>query len=240
MERALALDPNLAEAHTQMGRIKMYVDWDWTGADASLQRALALDPGNSAAVSLASQLAVTLGRFEEALELARRSAELDPLNAVSRGSLAQVCSYMGRQEEAVVHAKKALELNPELPQLRQILGLIYLAQGRAQDALAEIEQEPMAIWRLQGQAVVYYDLGRRKESDAALSELIAKYKANWAFQIAGVYAFRHEPDKAFEWLDRAYAQHDDGLAGAKVDPLLKNLRGDPRYIALLKKLRLPL
>src|SRR5437773_2147820 len=160
--------------------------------------------------------------------------------AVERGSLAQICFVMGRREEAEMGFKKAFELNPDLPAYRSLLGFVYLAQGRAQDALAEIEREPFAVLRLQGYAVVYYALGRKKESDTALSELIAKYQKNDAFQIAGVYAFRHEPDKAFEWLDRAYVQRDTGLAGTKAEPLLKNLHGDPRYIEFLKKLRLPL
>jgi hypothetical protein len=73
-----------------------------------------------------------------------------------------------------------------------------------------------------------------------LSELIAKYQTDDAFQIAGVYAFRQEPDKAFVWLDRAYAQHDTGLAATRFEPLLNNLHSDPRYIAFSKKLRLPL
>lgn len=93
--------------------------------------------------------------------------------------------------------------------------------------------------RLQGQAVAYYALGRKKESDTALSELIAKYQTCVAFQIGDVYAFRKEPDKAFEWLERAYVQHDGGVASTKWDPLLENLRGDARYIAFLKRLRLP-
>jgi tetratricopeptide (TPR) repeat protein len=146
---------------------------------------------------------------------------------------------MGRQEEAEVNFKKALELNTDLPGNHEYLGLVYLAQGRDQDALAEIEREPMAVLRLQGYAVVYYTLGRKKESDTGLSELIAKYQAGWALQIAGVYAFRHESDAAFEWLDRAYAQHDTGVATTKFEPRLKNLHGDPRYAASLKKINLP-
>ncbi len=114
------------------------------------------------------------------------------------------------------------------------------SQGRAEDALAEIDREPIAVLRLRGYAVVHYALGRKKESDSVLSELIATYQMDDAFQLAGVYAFRHEPDKAFEWLDRACVQRDTGLAATKVEPLLKDLRGDPPYIALLKKLRLPL
>src|SRR6266852_1624070 len=239
-EQALVLDPTLPEAHALIGQIKRLVDWDWMGANASLQRALALDPGNPAVLYSASTLAGSLGHFEEARELVRRAIALDPLNAASRESLAQVCWAMGRQEEAETNFKKALELNPGLPGDHEWLGLVYLGQGRVQDALVEIEREPMAALRLQGQAAAYSALGRKKESDVALRELIAKYQASAAFQIADVYAFRKEPDKAFEWLERAYVQHDGGVASTKWDPLLKNLRGDPRYMAFLKKLRLPL
>jgi hypothetical protein len=88
-------------------------------------------------------------------------------------------------------------------------------------------------------AVAYHALGREKESDAALRELIEKHHANAAWSIATVYAFRNQRDEAFNWLDRAYAQHDGGLIFIKIEPLLKRLHGDPRYTALLKKLNLP-
>jgi TolB-like protein/DNA-binding winged helix-turn-helix (wHTH) protein/lipoprotein NlpI len=238
-EQALGLDPNLAEAHAAIGQFMRLADWDWTEANASLQRALELDPGNSAVLNLAAGLALSLGRFEEAVELDRRAIALDPLNAALRGSLAETCSILGRHKEAEVEFKKALEINPDLPPNHEGLGLIYLAQGRAQDALAEIEREQMGMWRLQGQAVAYYALGRKKESGSALSELIAKYQSQSAFLIAEVYSFRKEPDQAFEWLDRAYVQHDSGVPETKASTLLQNLRGDPRYIAFLKKIRLP-
>jgi len=238
-ERALALDPNLPEAHAAIGQIKREADWDWTGANASLQRALELDPGNSAVLNLAAGLALSRGRFEEAVELDRRAIALDPLNAAIRGSLAEICFIMGRQEEAEVNFKKALELDPDLPPNHEGLGLVYLARGRAQDALTEIEREQMGRWRLQGQGVAYYALRREKESDTALNELIAKYQSQNAFLIAEVYSFRKEPDQAFEWLDRAYVQHDTGVPETKSSTLLQNLRGDPRYLAFLKKLRLP-
>jgi TolB-like protein/DNA-binding winged helix-turn-helix (wHTH) protein/Flp pilus assembly protein TadD len=240
VQQALALDPNLAEAHAQIGQFKREVDWDWTGANASLQRALELDPGNSTVLNLAAGLAVSFGRFEEAVELDRRAIALDPLNAAIRGSLAEACTILGRQEEAEVHFKKALELDPGLAPNHEGLGLVYLAQGRAQDALAEIEREQIGMWRLQGQAVAYYALRRKKESDTALRELIAKYQSQSAFLIAEVYSFRKEPDQAFEWLDRAYVQHDSGVPETKSSTLLRNLRGDPRYSAFLKKIHLPL
>jgi TolB-like protein/DNA-binding winged helix-turn-helix (wHTH) protein/cytochrome c-type biogenesis protein CcmH/NrfG len=240
VQQALALDPHLAEAHAEIGQIKREADWDWTGANASLQRALELDPGNSSVLNLAAGLALSRGRFEEAAELVRQAIALDPLNAALRGSLAEICFTMGRLEEAEVHFKKALELDPDLPPNHEGLGLVYLAQGRAQYVLAEIEREQMGMWRLQGQAVAYYALRQKKESDTALNELIAEYQSQNAFLIAEVYSFQKEPDQAFKWLDRAYVQHDSGVPETKSSTLLKNLHGDPRYIAFLKRLRLPL
>jgi len=239
-ERALALDPNLAEAHAAMGGIKMSYDWDWAGADASYQRALALEPGNATVVRDAAVLAKTLGRFEEAMALDRRAVELDPINVPSHfNTLGLAAYYAGRSEEAAAAFKKTLELNPEFPGTHTSLGQVYLAQAHPQEALAEMEREPEPAFRLQGQALAYHALGRKKEADAALAELIAKYHAEAAFQIAEVYAFRREADPAFEWLERAYAQRDSGLAEMKGDPLLKSLERDPRYAAFLKKMRLP-
>jgi hypothetical protein len=87
-------------------------------------------------------------------------------------------------------------------------------------------------------AIAYYALGRKKESDPTLSELIRKYQAGNDYLIAKVYAFRNQSDEAFKWLDRAYATNDSGLIDVKVDPLLKNLHSDSRYAAFLKRLNL--
>ena len=238
VERALALNPNLAEAHTQMGRIKQQVDFDWAGADASFRRAVALDPGNPEVVRTAASSAAVLGRFDEAPQL-RRAVDLDPLNANSWESLGETEFWMGQLDEAAADSKKGLALSPDgFPGPIQ-LSQIYVMQGRPQDALPEIELVRYDPFRAFLYAIAYHALGRKKESDTALSQLITKYHASMAYQIAQVYAFRNQSNEAFEWLDRAYAQRDDGLIGTKVDPLLKNLHVDPRFATLLKKLNLP-
>jgi hypothetical protein len=104
------------------------------------------------------------------------------------------------------------------------------------DALPEIERVHYDSFREPLYAIAYHALGRKKESDAALSELIGKYHAGSEYPIAEVYAFRNLSDEAFQWLDRASATHSDDLIETKVDPLLKSLHQDPRYAALLKKL----
>ena len=239
VERALALNPNLAEAYVQMGRIKLFIDFDWAGADASLKRAIALDPGNSDTVRAAATMPALVGRFDEALQLARRAVDLDPLNADSWEGLGEKEFFMGQLDKAAADTKKGLELSPDAWPGPIQLSPIYLMQGRPQDALPEIELVRIAPYRATMYAIAYHALGRKKESDAALSELIKKYHASNPCQIAQVYAFRNQPDEAFEWLDRAFAQRDDDLIYTKVLPLLKNLHGDPRFSALLKKLNLP-
>jgi len=239
VERALALNPNLAEAHAQMGRIKQQVGFDWAGADASIQRAIALEPGDPDIVRSAASSAAILGRLDEALALGRRAVDLDPLNAESWQNLGEIEFFMGQLDEAAANSKKALELSPDVWSSHALLSQVYIIQGRPNDALPEIELVRSDLIRAFLYAIAYHALGREKESDAALSELIAKYHASGAYQIAQVYAFRNQSDEAFEWLDRAYAQRDSGLTLTKVDPLLKSLQKDPRYAAFLKKLNLP-
>jgi len=236
IERALALNPNLAAAHAQMGRIKQQVDYDWAGADASFQRAVALEPANAENVGFAAWPAAIFGRFDEALKLNRRAVDLDPLDANSWERLGETEIFMGQLDQAAADCKKALELNPEVSGM---LSQIYLMQGRPQDALREAERVEYAPLRAFLYALTYHALGREKESDAALRELTVKYHASNAFEIASIYAFRNQTDEAFEWLDRAYAQRDPSMMSTKVQPLLNSLHNDPRFAALLKKLNLP-
>jgi TolB-like protein/DNA-binding winged helix-turn-helix (wHTH) protein len=239
VERALSLNPNLAAAHFQMGRIKQQADYDWAGANASYQRAVALEPGNPENVRAAAYPALFLGRFDEALQLSRRAVDLDPLNADSWAVLAEIESYLGPLAQSAADSKKALELDPDNSSSPIDLSRTYLLQGRPQDALPEIEHVHYAPSRAWLYALTYYALGRKKESDAALRELMMKYHASNAFEIATIYAFRNQTDEAFEWLERAYAQRDASMMSTQVEPLLKSLHHDPRFAALLKKLNLP-
>ena len=239
IERALALNPNLAAAHAQMARIKRFVDLDWAGADASIQRATALEPGNPEYLASASFSAVQFGRADEALALARRAVELDPLNPGSWSNLGATQYYEGQLAGAEADVKKSLELSADVWPGPILLSEIYVMQGRLPDALQEIERVRFEWARRFLSAVTYGAMGREKQSDAALQELIANNSSRGAHLVAEVYAIRNERDAAFEWLDRAYAQREGGLAQANVEPFLKNLRSDPRFTVFLKKLNLP-
>jgi tetratricopeptide (TPR) repeat protein len=142
-------------------------------------------------------------------------------------------------EQAIDAVRKALELNREFPRAHMLLGRISLAQSRFPQAITEMEQETDPTWRQHGLALAYFANGKKTEADTIFQKFVKENQSDWAFQIAQIFAFRNEKDHAFEWLERAYAQRDGGLAQMKGDPLLKNLQSDPRYSAFLKKMRLP-
>jgi TolB-like protein/Tfp pilus assembly protein PilF len=237
-EKALALDPALADAHAALGWIRANYEWNWSGADAACRQALQLEPGNARPVRCAARLAAIGKRLDEATELYQRAIELDPLSIPAHQNLSGVLWYAGRLAEAETAVRKALELNPSFPGGHHVLGEIFLARSQPEDALREMEREQEPHFRDQGLALAYHALGRGKESDTVLRSLIEAGTADWAYQIAEIYAFRGEADSAFEWLDRAYSQRDAGLVSIKADPLLRPIQADTRYKALLRKMHL--
>ncbi len=240
VQKALELDPNLADAHAELGQIRTTYDWDWAGADAAFKRALELEPGNATVVRQAARLAGTLGRFEEALRLERRAVEMDPLSASAHKNVGVMSLYVGRLDEAEAAWRKALELNPEFPSAHMWIARVHLMRGNPGAALVEIERERDPLWRPFGLALAYHASGRELEAAAAFRELVEKHGDYAAFQVAEVHAFRGERDQAFAWLERAYSQRDGGFTAMKGDPLLRSLAPDPRWAAFLKKLHLPL
>ena len=238
-EHAIVLNPNLAMGYLALGWIQMINDWDWERAEGSLKKAAELEPGSVEVLRYRSALYRTLGRQDEAIELYRQVLSLDPLRARSYSSLAGQLYNAGQYDEALAMLHRALELNPQKEGDHHICGLILLAQGHPQQALTEVEREPREVWKLFGRALAYQALGRPQDSVTALNQLIIKYHQDSAYQIAEVYAYRGETDKAFEWLLRAYQQRDGGMLSVKVDPLLGSLHHDPRYADMLRKMRLP-
>lgn len=238
--RALALDPDLAEPYFVMARVKFAQDWDATAAADWVHRGLTIDPNNGNVLFTAAMLARAQGRLNDAVTLHRRNIEFDPSDPTAHHDLGMTLHYLGQNSEAESQLKKALQLAPEAANFHAMLSRIYLAQSRPVEALAEAERESFDIFRWCGLALSYHALGREKESEASLARLVKIGKEDAPYNIAGVYAFRGEKDRAFQWLDRAYATRDTGLlAEIKTDPLLDNLRSDQRFEALLRKLNLP-
>jgi len=233
--KALAVDPDYAPAHARLGYIAMYGDNDLAGATEHFKRALALDPADLNVLGNSSLLLLSLGRLEEALALEEAVARRDPVNVtiLSNVGLYQRCA--GRFDAALVSFRTVLSLAPGRGNAHAQLGNVLLLKGDAQGALAEIEQEKSSWIRI-GLPMAYYALGRKADSDAALKELIAKDAADSAYNIAYVYAFRGEADKAFEWLDKAAEYGDPGLGEIVTDNLFDKIHADPRWLAFLRKI----
>ena len=235
-DRALDLEPNLAEAHAALGFVRMAHDRDWEGAHASFRRALELAPGSAHVLRGAAILAACLGRNEDAIALLRRAVTLDPLSAPAQRVLASRCLYAGLLVEAESALRRALEINPAGGLTHYWLGLLYLARSRWEEARAAFQQEGNAVLRLLGVTLVERALGHAELARTTLNEMVDKHASGGTFQIALAYATIGDADKAFEWLERADAQRDPGLIEIKAEMLLRSLYDDPRWPVFLQKL----
>jgi TolB-like protein/Flp pilus assembly protein TadD len=238
-EKAVAIAPDLAEARAALGWVRFFIDWKFAEGITALKRARELSPANPTANDLLARAILYLGRLDEAERQARQAVELDPLSVTAQGNLGRVLFVAGKLDEADAVARKAAELQPASASSRRWQTLIAAQRGDGETALREAQLEPDEGYRRFELALAQYVRGDRAAADAALTDLIANGRDNLAYQIAEVYAVRGEKDKAFEWLQISFDNHDTGTLTLLVDPLLRGLRDDPRYKTLLAKLGLP-
>jgi serine/threonine-protein kinase len=238
-EKAVAIAPALAEAHAALGWVRFFIDWKFAEGLSELKRAKELSPANPTANDLLARVIVYLGRVDEAERQARHAVELDPLSVIAQGNLARVLLFAGKLDEADAAARKAAELQPASASSHRWQVVVAVLRGDRETALREAQLEPDEGYRRFELALAQQLQGDRQAADAALADLIANGRDQLAYQIAEVYAVRGEKDKAFEWLQIAFDDHDTGTLALLVDPLLRGLRDDPRYKSLLTKLGLP-
>ena len=236
--RALALEPNLAEALRARADIQLNFDFDWKGAGETLRTALALAPADPALLANAATLAFARGDETGGVALHRQVVALDPVSPRGRSFLAYSLAQTGQFAEAQAEYSRVLELSPESPWAHAGLGLSFLFQGKFEEAAVAAEKDAAEWARLLVVAMARWSQKRMPEADAALAGLIEKFGDTAAFQIAEVYAYREEKDRAFEWLERARRQRDSGLIALRSDPFLKNLEGDPRWNAFVRTMGL--
>jgi len=237
-ELALKLDPSLAATHALMGNIYISYDWDWDAASREIRSALDGSPNDAYVLFIAAVQAQVVGRWDDGLKIIKASLAQDPLNASSYLILNYIQIRRDRLAEAEAAIQRTLEISPTFIFAHYSLGLVLLARGDPQAALNEMLKEGDEATRLGGSAIVYFALGRKADSDAAVAQMLASHLKR-PYRIAGVYAYRRDSDEAFRWLERAYAQKDPYLCSIKGDPTMKNLEGDPRYKMFLKKMNLP-
>ncbi len=238
-DKAIELDPNLADGYWARGNLRATVTWNWEGAQADMRKALALNPGDARILQAYGSLLASMGRLPEAIEVTRKATEAEPLLFSVWQALGYYQEGAGQLDAAQQSQERALALKPKFPFVHFRIGAIALERSRPKDAARAFADSGYEPLQLLGTALSEHDLRHGPQSQQALDALIASYGFNAAYQIAQAYAWRGQSDAAFEWLDRAYAQRDGGLAEVKYDPLMRSLRKDPRYGALLDRMGLP-
>jgi serine/threonine-protein kinase len=242
--KALAIDETLAEAHTSLGWVLFIYDWDWDGAAREFRRALELNPRYATARQWYSWLLVSQGRLEEAVAEGRLALELDSASVSIRRSVGWLLYYARQYEAAGEQLRRAVELNPTAEETHRILGLVRLQQGRLDDAEVAFREaiglsSELAYARA-GLAQTCAKAGRTAEARALLDQLYRDAKARYVSPVAfvTVHLALGEADQAFAWMERAREERRGWLCYLKVEPLLDEVRGDPRFRALVEAMGL--
>ena len=238
IERALTIDENLASAWAALAYQRNHYDLDWHGARIAIEKALRLEPNNTNVIGPAASLASTFGRLSEAIELFEKNVSLDPLRLASLMALGRRYLMVGRIDDAFDAFDRVRAINPDYPGLNFVLSRAYMLRGDLENALLETERTPDALYYRHQKANVLYMMGKEAEAQTLINELLETSADDVPGAMATVYAWRGESDPAFEWLERAYEQHD-----ARPDSFLGNLwwrklTGDPRYSAFVEKIGL--
>lgn len=234
--RALELDPTLADAHSSHGVILEY-DFNFSGAEAALRRAVELAPQHPGATSNLGYLMALLGRFDEAIALARHAITLDPLRPGFYRNLARYLTALGFYDEAEAALNKFSQLRPPSPVVSE-MAVVHILRDQPGTAVEAAKKMTHPVGRSYFLALGHFANGDRPEADAELNKFIEKNAHDSAYAIATIYALRKEPEKMFEWLERAWAAHDPGLIELLLDPFLRAYKDDPRFIAFAQKIGL--
>lgn len=239
--KALALDEELAEAHTQLGVAKLLFDWDFAGAENEFKQAIAINQSDGDAHYLYSYHLSAMGRFDDALENVRRAHELDPVSLEKIAGMGDVFYYQRDYDQAMAHYQKALEMDPNSGFAHWALGNVYVRKRMYAQAIEEYHKsiplsgdspdEPASL------AWAYALSGNPREARRLLDELKERSKRRYVSPtvIAFIYTALGEKDEAFAWLDKAYDGRDFMLVLLQVDPTFDPLRSDPRFKLLLQR-----
>ena len=238
IDKALALNPALADAYHMLGAIEWNYNFDFATARVQMRRAVELDPATAADSNADVIDAMAIGQTAQAVAAARRHAERDPLDVPAQSDLAVSLFNEDRLDEAEKVARATIELDPHAAGTHAFLAEILLAEHRFDAALLAAKEDTDEASRLECLSDVLWAQGRRDESEAAMQQVKTKYAAVQAYSIAESYALRADKDAAFEWLDRAFRNREAQLTIIRADRFFRSLRDDPRYRALLVKMKL--
>jgi TolB-like protein/Tfp pilus assembly protein PilF len=243
--KALESDDTLAEAHTTLATVRLYYEWDWSGAEQACKRAIELNPNFAWAHSVWSDLLVIMGRHEEAMAEAQLGVELDPLSALLNVKLGHKLYWRCDYDRALEQLQKALELDPNFVFTHMILARVYAGKGMYERSLATCEKLVSLCGGSPSSralpSLILAMAGKADEAKKILSELKKHLKLDPLSLIclAETHSVMGEKTEAFEFLEAAYQERNGVLPFLGVLPALDNIRSDPRFADLLRRLGLP-
>lgn len=243
--KALELDQRLAEPHATLGWIKFRHDWDYAGAEREFRRAIELKPGYTTARHWYGFYLAAMGRFDEAIAELKRAQEQDPVSLITNTALGTVLLLARRYDQAIVQYHRTLELDPYFTPALQSLGWAYAHQGKYEEAIhyckKAVSIDGGSVHLLGFLGYVYAVAGQRDDALktlATLKGIMDKYPSLPPFPMALIYTGLGDRDEAFKWLEKTYAERDWWLCLIKVNPVFDDLRSDPRFDDLLRRVKL--
>jgi TolB-like protein/DNA-binding winged helix-turn-helix (wHTH) protein len=241
--KAISLDESSAEPHASLAFVEMHYDWDWPAAEREFRRAIELNSSYATAHHWYAYYLMAMGKQDESVAEIRRAQELDPLSLIIQRDVADMLYYARRYDEAIAQCRKTLERDPNFALANYSLFEIYAQKKMLPEmdqAFHKLQESAQAGLPMSGPAPGDAVVGRTAKARKEVLELIRLQAQgrHLAHPIAAVYAGLGEYDQAFRWLDVAYKARDGSLILLKTDPTFDSLRDDPRFAALLRKMKL--
>jgi len=235
-EKALELDDLLGEAHISLADYKADYEWDWEGAEREFKRGLELNPDYPSGHQWYSEYLMKIGRYEEALEEINLAIELDPLSPIVSAQKAYNTFFARGHDEALKQLQKTFDIEPQFRPALLFRGMFNFYIGRYEEALKDYEIIDDDI----GIGFVYAKTGKMTEAKQILEDMIEHARQGLVPKnfIAGFYFMIEDTEKGFTWLEEAFEERERVLTLIKFDPLYDDVRSDPRFKAMLKKMNL--
>jgi TolB-like protein/DNA-binding winged helix-turn-helix (wHTH) protein/Flp pilus assembly protein TadD len=242
--KAVQLDPAIAEGHAELALVAFYYDWDWTRAEQEFRRAIELNPNYATAHHWYSYYLSAMGRFPEAMAEAARAQQIDPLSLSVNTTLVGRARDLGEYAQAIDLSRRTLEMDPDFVPAHIALGSVYEVQGVWAQAISEYQKaielshnSPPALASL---GYVYGIAGQQYQARVILAGLRKASRRRFvsAFDMAVVSAGIGDSDAAFQWLEKAYVERESQMAFLKVTRRLNPVRSDPRFADLLHRMGL--
>jgi serine/threonine protein kinase/tetratricopeptide (TPR) repeat protein len=243
-EKALSLDPSLAEAHTSLAFILSNYEWKWKEAELRYQTAISLNPNYSIAHQWYALYLTILGRFDEALREIRTAQQLDPLSLIINANVGYTLYFDRRYDEAIAELQKTMDLDPDFALTYQILGYAYGQKGDYEQSINSFEKAidlaPDNLTFEADQAWAYAKSGKRDLAKALVERQIRISTNTYVapFHIAGAYVGLNQKQEALEWLEKAYQERSDQVTYIAKDPRFDSIRNEPEFQELLRKIGL--